>query len=210
MVAFWPWVWTSQCLGLPEFRLVLLRAFRIFFNVFNRFVKHNFYLLLRKLNFWVLKHLSFSKGSILLPASAEAQPSGLLSFHGLSKKGPAFLHSFQIKGNIISLQSIPVSSCLPAPLSHYHSLQGGVIGTQVTGGTGSPWTRVAVEVFCTVNQKIMPKFPIPNKSCLFWWYRLPNISDGRPLNPGSSRGNLFDPLSLICTAGMKGIKGIKM
>lgn len=44
--------------------------------------------MLRKLSFGVLKHSSFSNRSIFLPASAEVQPScsGLLFFHGLSKK----------------------------------------------------------------------------------------------------------------------------
>lgn len=30
VVAFWPKVWTSQCLGIPGFRLVLLKIFRTF------------------------------------------------------------------------------------------------------------------------------------------------------------------------------------
>lgn len=76
------------------------------------------------------------------------------------------------------------------------------------GSTASSKTSVTTEVFCTMNQKIV--LPSPGKSCLVWRFRPPNISGGMPVNVGSSRKDQFDPLSLICTVGKKGIKGIKM
>lgn len=84
------------------------------------------------------------------------------------------------------------------------------LGATLLGSSASPGTRVATEVFCTVNQKIVPKLPIPRKSCSVWWFGPPNVSGGTPLNARSSWRDQFDPLSLICTVGKKGKKGIKM
>lgn len=63
----------------------------------------------QKAQLWGSEAFIFEQEVPSLPASVEAQPScsGLLSFHGLSEKGSAFLHSSQIKGNTIGLQSIP-------------------------------------------------------------------------------------------------------
>lgn len=147
-------------------------------------------------------------------SSAEAQPScsGLLSFHGLSEKGSAFLHSFQIKENIISLQSIPCFFLSPStsvcPINLFS--RGKRLGPTLLGSTASPGTRVGTELFRTVNQKIVPKLSIPRKSCFIWWFGPANFSSQTLLNAGSFRRDQFDPLSLICTVGKKGIKGIKM
>lgn len=65
--------------------------------------------------------------------------------------------------------------------------------------SGSPGTRVALELFCTENYKIMPEFPIPRKSCLVWWYRPTDISGRRSLNPESLRDSAWPPvLDLHC------------
>lgn len=84
------------------------------------------------------------------------------------------------------------------------------LGPTLLGSTASPGTSAATEVFCTGNQKIVPKLRSSRKSCLVWSFGPPNISGGTPLNGGSSLRDQSDPLSFVCTVGKKGIKGIKM
>lgn len=129
---------------------------------------------------------------------------------GYLKKVSALLHSSQIKENIIGLQSIPHFFLSPSSsVSLTFSPEAGNWDSH-TAQYCIPRDKGGYGALLRWSYKIVPKLPSPRESCLVWWFGPTNIPGGTPLNAGCSQKDQFDPLSLICTVGKKGIKGIKM